>query len=111
MEMSTKELKKKIEEQKEQNVRLFKTFEYKMHKEEVQPLIQEWREGSKILKSMIKELQELEVKENNNKVDIKEDNKVFINGFGEATRRNITCSTYEKSEKRNSKAILAFLGR
>lgn len=108
--MTIQELKKKIEEQGTENIRLFKIFEYKMHKEEVQPLIQEWREGSTKLKSMIKELQELEAEEKKNTVNSNVNEKIFVNSFGEATKRNITCSTYENSQKRNSKAILSFIG-
>jgi len=50
-EMRIKELKKEIEEQGEENVRLFKIFEYKTYKEEMQPILQQWREGSKKNKS------------------------------------------------------------
>ncbi|MEX0598491.1 MAG: hypothetical protein WD512_18560 [Candidatus Paceibacterota bacterium] len=108
--MEIKELKKKIEEQKEKNINLFGIFQYKLHEREMQPLIEEWREGSKLLKSMFKELHELEEKERSNTVNMKEDKKVFVNGFGEATRREITCSTYEKAQKRHSKAMLSFIG-
>lgn len=108
--MEIKELKKRIAEQKEKNIKLFKIFQYRMHEREMQPILTEWREGSKILKSMIKELQELETREGNNTVNTKEDEKVFVNGFGEATKREITCSTYEKAQKRNSKAMLSFIG-
>lgn len=107
--MTIQELKKEIEEQRERNISLFKIFEYKMHKEEMQTLIQEWREGSKKLKSMLQELAELErVEKDKNKT--KEIKKTFVNGFGEATKRNITCNGYERAEKRNQKAILSFMG-
>lgn len=108
--MKIKELKKKIEEQKEQNIKLFTIFQYKMHKEEVQPIVEEWREGSKILKSLIKELNELETKENSNRVTEIESKKIFINGYGEATNKYITTQTYERSQKRNAKLILSFMG-
>jgi len=110
-EMRIEELKNEIKEQREENVRLFRIFEYKMHKEEVQPLIQEWREGSKKLKSMIKELSELELKIRVNRTnEVKINEKPFVNGFGEATKRNITCSGYDRAEKRNAKAMLLFVG-
>lgn len=108
--MEIKQLKKKIEEQKEKNIKLFKIFQYRLHEREMQPIITEWREESKILKSMIKELHELEAKENTKTTSTKENEKAFVNGFGEATKRNITCSTYEKAQKRNSKAMLSFIG-
>jgi hypothetical protein len=111
--MTIKELKMKIEEQKEKNIKLYKSIPLATHEDplnkKAEPILTEWREGSKLLKSMIKELQELESRENNNIVNTKE-NKVFVNGFGEATKREITCSTYEKAEKRNSKLILSFMG-
>jgi seryl-tRNA synthetase len=107
MNTKIKELKKKIQEQGEENVRLFKIFEYKMHKEEVQPLIQEWREGSNKIKAMIKELQILESK------DIKKENKdtckVFVNGYGEATNREITSSSYQSNQKRLAKDMLNYI--
>ena len=39
-----------------------------------------------------------------------ETKKPFINGFGEATKRYVTNTTYEKAEKRNSKEIMKFIG-
>jgi hypothetical protein len=112
--MKIKELKMKIEEQKEKNTKLYKSIPLPTHEDplnkKADPILTKWREGSKILKSMIKELQELEIKEKNNTINANENKKVFVNGFGEATKREITCSTYEKSQKRNSKAILSFMG-
>lgn len=99
--------KKEIKEQREQNICLFKIFQYKLHESEMQPIIEEWREGSNKLKAMIKELQILEAK------DIKKENKdipkVFINGYGEATSRNITNYSYEKNQKRLAKDILRYI--
>ena len=108
--MKINELKNKIEEQKKRNIELFQIFQYRLHEIEMQPIITEWREGSKLLKSMIKELHELEAKKMNNRNSTKEDKKVFVNGFGEATKREITCSTYEKAQRRNAKAMLSFIG-
>jgi len=109
MNSKISELKVNIKEQQEENVRLFKIFEYKMHKEEMQPLIQEWREGSKHLKSMLKELQELEIK-TSNLINTSNSNKTFVNGFGEATKREITNSSYQRQENRTKKEILSFIG-
>ena len=36
--------------------------------------------------------------------------KPFINAFGEATKRYVTSTTYERAEKRNSKEIMKFIG-
>lgn len=106
--MKIEELKNKIEEQKEKNINLFKIFQYRLHEIEMQPTIEKWRRGSEKLKSMVKELQELERKENNINYS-REDNKTFVNGFGEATIRNITCAGYERAEKRNQQKILSFM--
>jgi predicted HNH restriction endonuclease len=113
MELKIKELKKKIEEQENENVRLFKIFEYKMHKEEMQPIIQEWREGSVKLKALLNELHQLEIKERNERVANEEnvkETKTFINGYGEATNKYITSTTYERAEKRRQKEVLSFMG-
>lgn len=37
------------------------------------------------------------------------ESKIFINGFGEASQRNISCSTYERQQKRTGKEILSFI--
>lgn len=112
--MNVKELKNKIEEQKERNIKLFKSIPLASHEDplnkKAEPILTEWREGSKKLKSMMKELQELEASERKNATNKKDDKKVFVNSFGEATKREITCSTYEKEQKRNSKAMLSFIG-
>ena len=39
-------LDKEINEQREENVRLYSIFQYRCHEEEMQPLIKEWRDGS-----------------------------------------------------------------
>ena len=36
--------------------------------------------------------------------------KPFKNAFGEATKRYVTSTTYERAEKRNSKEIMKFIG-
>jgi hypothetical protein len=59
---------------------------------------------------MLQELSELEriTKDKNKTID---NTKTFVNGFWEATKRNITCNGYERAEKRNQKAIMSFIGR
>ena len=39
-----------------------------------------------------------------------ETKKPFINGFGEATKRYVTSTTYERAKKRQSKEIMKFIG-
>ena len=39
-----------------------------------------------------------------------ETKKPFINGFGEATKRYVTSTTYERAEKRKSKEIMKYIG-
>ena len=36
--------------------------------------------------------------------------KPFINGFGEATKRYVTSTTYEMAQKRSDKEIMKFIG-
>lgn len=113
--MNIKELKRDIEEQREKNIKLYKAIPLPSHEDptnkKAEPILKAWREGSKKIKSMIKELQELETKEKINTSNLKVSENKFVNSYGEATKRNIiTCNTYEKSQKRNAKAILSFIG-
>lgn len=107
------ELKQKIENQKAENIRLYNIFQYNMHKEEMQILIEQWREGSTKLKALDIELYKLEKKERDEiliKQNSKQETKSFINGYGEATDKYITSTTYEKAEKRRQKEVLSFMG-
>jgi predicted nucleic acid-binding Zn-ribbon protein len=108
--MDIKELRKKIEEQKEQNIKLYEIFQYKEYKEEMQPVIEQWREGSKKLKELLNKLYELERKEKASLKAINKETQTLINGFGEATEREITSSTYERADKRMQKEIMCFMG-
>jgi aspartate carbamoyltransferase catalytic subunit len=112
--MRIKELKKEIEEQKEKNIELFKSIPLPSHADpcnkKAETILTEWRKGSKKLKGMLKELAELEKAEKSSTNEVKTNEKTFVNGFGEATKRKITCSTYERAEKRLSKEILSFMG-
>lgn len=112
--MNKEQLQNQIKEQEEKNINLFNIFQYRLHEEEMQPLIQEWREGSKKVKALLDELYKIEMKERDEKL-AKEDNsnktKTFVNGYGEATNKYITSSTYEKAERRRQKEILSFMGR
>ena len=42
--------------------------------------------------------------------DAKTNGKTFVNSFGEATKREITTSTYKNSQAKLSKEILGFVG-
>jgi len=112
-EMRIQELKKEIKEQGEKNIVLFKSIPVPSHEDpsnkKAEPILVEWREGSRKIKSMIKELAELEMRAKNTN-EVKINVKTFVNGFGEATKRNITCSGYDRAEKRNAKAMLTFVG-
>lgn len=108
-----KELKENIKKQRKINLELFSSIPIPSHEDpcnkKAEPILEQWRLGSIRLKKLLKELQELEL---NSKVNINKsgkESKIFVNGFGEATKRNITCGTYERSEKRISKEILSFI--
>jgi len=105
--MEINNLKEAIIKQREQNISLFKIFQYRLHEIEMQTTIKEWREGSNKIKAMIRELQILESK--NIKTENKDNHKTFINGYGEATNREITSSSYQRNQKRLSKEILNFI--
>lgn len=146
--MNKEQLQKQIKEQEERNINLFNIFQYRLHEEEMQPLIQEWREGSNKLKTLNNKLDNLEIEERVEKL-INEDNKkeikiliqawingneyfttvvsklnsleikekgnnitpkTFVNGYGEATKRYITSSTYERAERSRLKAVASFMG-
>ena len=46
-------LDKEIHEQREENVKLYSIFQYRLHEEDMQPLIKEWRDGGNHLKQLI----------------------------------------------------------
>ena len=75
--MNKEQLQKQIKEQEERNINLFNIFQYRLHEEEMQPLIQEWREGSNKLKTLNNKLDNLEIEERVEKL-INEDNKKEI---------------------------------
>jgi hypothetical protein len=114
--MRIEELKKEIKEQREKNIELFNSIPVPTHEDpfnkKAEPILAEWRKGSKKIKSMIKELAELEriATNTNNTNEVKTNEKTFVNSFGEATKRNITCYGYERAENRNKKTILSFIG-
>jgi molecular chaperone GrpE (heat shock protein) len=107
--MIIKELKKEIETQKERNIKLYEIFQYRLHKREMQPIIEQWREGSKILKELLNKLYQMEREEKSSNLEDKE-SKNFVNGFGEATAREITSGAYIRADKRMQKAVMSFIG-
>jgi len=111
--MRIAELKKEIDDQRKRNVELFNSIPLVSHEDplnkKAKPVLAEWRKGSKALKIMIHELAELErITHKTNEVKINE--KTFINGFGEATSKYITCAGYERAENSSRKAMLSFIG-
>jgi hypothetical protein len=112
--MNKEQLKQQINEQEEKNISLFEIFQYRLHEKEMQPIIQEWREGSKKLKVLLDDLYQLEMKERDEKLASEDNRKeqiTFINGYGEATNKYITSSTYERAERRRLKEVASFMGR
>ena len=99
-------LDKEIHEQREKNVRLYSIFQYRLHEEEMQPLIKEWRDGSNYLKQLISKRNMLM---QSKEPSFSSGKKTFVNGYGEATKREITSSTYARAEKRLSKQIMNFV--
>ena len=58
--MNKEQLQQQIKEQEEKNKSLFEIFQYRLHDEEMQPLVTEWREGSNKLKTLNNKLDNLE---------------------------------------------------
>jgi len=101
--MKINELRKEIEIQKENNMKLYQTIPIASHEdpqnEKAEPILKQWRDGSKKLK-------ELKLSLN---ITIK-GTKTFVNSFGEATTREITCDGYKRAENRTKKEIMSFIG-
>lgn len=109
--MTIKELKIEIEKQKNINKTLYDSIPIASHEdpnnEKAEPALKEWRNGSTKLKAMLQELRGLELE--NKKPIIPVENKIFVNGYGEATTRKVTSSTYERAEKRLHNQIVTFI--
>jgi len=112
--MTIEELKKGIEEQGKKNITLYKSIPVPTHEDplnkKAETILQQWREGSKRIKEMITALNELEAEERKRTNQIYKEEKTFVNGFGEATTKYITCAGYERIQKRNQKAMMSFIG-
>jgi hypothetical protein len=110
--MTISELREEIEKQKESNINLYKTIPTASHEdprnEKADPILKQWRAGSKRLKELLNKLYEMEkeVRES----PLNETTKTFVNSFGEATKREIASDTYKRAENRMSKEIMSFVG-
>ena len=107
--MEKKELEIQIATQKEEDLRLYSIFQYKLNEEEMQPLIKKWREGSRHLKELISQLNQIKDKERELNPHRAMNTKTFVNSYGEATKREITSATYERANERLSKEIILFI--
>lgn len=111
--MEINKLKEEISKQREINLKLFNSIPIPSHEdprnEKAEPILKQWRNGSNKLKALLKKLQELELGEKKSVNKSNKESNTFINGFGEATKRDITCNTYKKIKKRMGKEILAFI--
>ena len=97
--MTINELKIEIDNQRAHNIELYKaipvaTFE--------SPILTEWREGSKRIKQLTSELNQL--------LDKQRPISTIANKPTEKTERYITCTTYENAQKRQSKEVMSFIG-
>ncbi len=80
--------------------------------ERVDKAMSDYNEGSKIFNELRDRKSALE----NEKAKRKRGSqasagKVFVNSYGEATRRNITNQTYERAQRRLERDVARFLGR
>ena len=99
--MSVEALKRMIDSQREENIRLYEIFQYRLHDENMQPLINDWRDGSRKLKELLYRLYELE------KAEKKSDKSNMVS---KKQAREITSSTYIRADRRLSKEIMSFIG-
>ena len=99
-------LEEKIKAQVAENTRLYKIFEYKMYLDEMQPLIDEWRAGSKKVREMTAELNASRPI----RTGATAESKTFVNGWGEATSREIKTAAYTRAQTKLSNEIMRFVG-
>ena len=110
-----KELKEMIEKQREININLYKSVPIASHEDplnkKAEPILKQWREGSKKLKELLNKLYEMEKEEKESSLNTPTKGiKTFVNSFGEATTREITCDGYKRAESRTKKEIMSFIG-
>ena len=97
--MTINELKVEIDKQRAHNIELYKAVPCAAQESQA---LTEWREGSKRIKQLTRELNEL--------LDKQKPVAVVANKSIEKTERYITCSTYENAQRRQSKEIMSFIG-
>ena len=104
LEKHVKELKKEIEVLKSKMTELEEFATQANYNEELA------EEYYSVLRLMNEKRNELNVLLNNQPREAKlEVKKTFVNSFGEATKREITCSTYERQQKKQQKEIEKFI--
>lgn len=69
----------------------------------------QWNANREKLNAMEKSIKDAKAKQRQKQKGT-ETAKTFVNSFGEATKRPITNSTYEKAQKKLSKQIMKFIG-
>lgn len=114
MQERISQLKEEIKNQEELNISLYNLFmsmqlsdEDEINKK-AQIIRSQWYDGSGKIKALMKEMNELKDRLRDQKECKAE--KVFINGYGEATNREITTVSYNNYQKRLNKEILSFMG-
>lgn len=104
LEAEEKALNKKVAEYAKYALPTDKLDEEK--RQEYYRYLKEWREARKKYNAELDRIAALEKSTEQNTPETKK----FINGYGEATDREITSSTYNRAQKRLSKQIYNFVG-
>ena len=106
-------LEEAIKIQEKANVDLYNSIpDFSQDTEEVN----EWRQGQKEMRRLLNKKTDLLNKKSqllNETMEEQDEvfNKVFVNSFGEATKREISNVTYEKQQRRTMKEVASFIGR
>lgn len=104
-------LNEEIKEQEKVNMDLYNSItDYSQDNEEVN----RWRAGHKKMRNLLNKQTDLlnrkrQLLEEQMQDEDKVFNKVFVNSFGEATKREISNVTYEKQQRRLVKEVASFL--
>lgn len=108
--MTKSEIIEEIKKQEQINKKLYYSIPIASKEDplnkKAEPILKKWRQGQKTIQKLLAELnsyRDTEFKQTQS--------KIVINGYGEATKRNITCTTYENQQRRLSEEILNFVGR
>ncbi|MGL6201613.1 MAG: hypothetical protein ACRC3H_22075 [Lachnospiraceae bacterium] len=109
-------LEKEIEKQREINISLYGSIPSPSREDpqgkKAEPILKQWREGSRKIKELIDKQNKLrDTRRKLTPPPAGREYKTFVNGFGEATTREITSLTYERAQKRLDKEILSFMDR